>query len=186
MFLFDLPIAILISIVFHLVVKKPLIANLPDYFSGRLQTLRDFNFIHYLKSHIFPFMICLLIGIASHIVWDSFTHANSFFVDQLEFLSTPVNLTGLPTIPVFRYIQHVSTLLGAIAIMIVFHRQPSREVHNTTSTLFWVILFLISIIAFVLRASIGFEYFGDIVTSIISAGLVGLLCANIYTRLRHG
>src|SRR5687767_3641458 len=69
-FLLDLPIACAIAVVFHLLVKTPAINNMPDYLCKRLITLRDFDFLAYIKKHCLSFIICLLIGIASHILWD--------------------------------------------------------------------------------------------------------------------
>lgn len=183
MFFFDLPVACSIAIIFHLLVKKPLIDNMPGYFSSRLTDLRNFDFVSYLRQYLFPFLLCLLVGIASHIFWDSFTHANSYFVDHVDFLSTPVFIDGVPQAPLFRYMQHGSTIMGGGFIVVFFHRQRKIEQENKSSLKFWIILMLIAVATFTLRASLGFEYFGDIVTVIISAGIIGLIAASIFAQI---
>jgi len=180
MFFLDLPLACVIALIFHQVVKKPLIDNLPTYFYCRLYSLRTFDFISYLRHYLLFFLICLLIGIASHILWDSFTHANSYFVGDTDFLSAPITIDGLPRWPMFRYFQHASTIIGGGIIIVVFHRLQKDEKRNNPSIKFWITLILIASIAFVLRASVGFEYFGDIVTSIISSGIIGLMASSIF------
>lgn len=186
LFLLDLPIAIALCILFHQVVKKALIDNLPKFMFRRLFSLRNFEFLPYLNQHYFTFILCLLTGITSHILWDSFTHTNSFFVNNIEFLSAPIAVKGLPQFPLYRYLQHGSTLVGACCILVTFLYVPVTNKSNNPSFKFWVILFSVAILVFILRASLGFEYFGDIVTSIISSGLVGLLVVSSFFRLSHG
>lgn len=185
-FLLDLPIAIVICILFHQVVKRSLIDNLPKFMFGRLFSLRNFGLLPYLTQHYFAFILCLVTGITSHILWDSFTHSNSYFVNNIEILSAPVLVDGLPEFPLYRFLQHGSTLIGACCILIIFLKMPPVDKSNNPSYKFWTILFLIAILVFTLRASLGFEYFGDIVTCIISSGLVGLLVVSSYFRLSYG
>jgi hypothetical protein len=182
MFFFDLPVACILALIFHMVVKKPFIDNLPGYFSSRLSELRNFDFMSYLRQYFLFFLICLLIGIALHIVWDSFTHANSYFVDRIPFLSTPIFIDGMAHLPLFRYLQHGSTIIGAGFIIASFHRQRTVERTNKPFIKFWTILFVVAVAAFTIRASFGFEYFGDIVTVVISSGIIGLIVSSIFNQ----
>jgi hypothetical protein len=183
MFLMDLPIACVIVIVFHGVVKKPLIDNLPNYFYERLIRLRNFDFLDHMRKHFISVISCVLIGIASHILWDSFTHANAFEV-RLPFLSQQVYIPGVFKVPLFRILQHVSTAIGAGFILLVFHRLPRQQKRNFPRIKFWSICFVIASIAFMLRSMIGFEYLGDIVSSVISAGILGLIVASLFSRAK--
>jgi len=182
MFFLDLPLACIIAITFHQVVKKPFIDNLPNYFYCRLASLRNFEFISYLRQHFLFFLLWILIGIASHIVWDSFTHAHAYFVDRIHFLSTPVSIDGLRPLPLFRYVQHASTIIGGIFIIVLFHRLHKEELRNKPSIKFWIVFMVIASLTFVLRATFGFEYFGDIVTVTISSGMIGLIGSSIFSR----
>jgi len=183
MFFLDLPLACIIALTFHQVVKKSLIDNLPGYFYTRLVSLRNFEFTSYLRQYLWLFLLWLLIGIASHILWDSFTHANSYFVDYISFLSTPIAIDGFPQWPLFRYLQHASTIVGGGFLIVFFHRLPKDEQKNNVSIKFWIILVMIAVIAFTVRASFGFEYLGDIVTVIISSVFIGLITSSILIRI---
>ena len=186
MFVLDLPMAIGIALIFHQIVKRPLIDSLPVYFNTRLQSLRNFDFPGYITRHPIAFSVCLLIGIGSHLLWDSFTHANSYFVDNIAFLSTPIAIDGLPQVPFFRYLQHLSTAVGAIFIFWFFHHLPVCSNASTLGLKFWVIVFSVAIVSFAIRSYFSFEYFGDLVTSVISSGLIGIIVASLFTRLSHG
>ena len=181
-FLLDLPLAFLIALTFHQVVKRPLIINMPNYFYKRFAKLHDFDFTRYLKRHYLIFTGCLLIGIASHIFWDSFTHANTYFVNTIKALSHPIRIDGFSTYPLFRYLQHISTLIGAIALVTFIHYQPVVKKTNKPSLLFWFIMFGIASVTFLIRALFGLDNTGDIVTSAISCTLVGLIGASVWFR----
>jgi hypothetical protein len=186
MFLLDLPMAIFVALIFHGLLKKPLINNLPSYFKSRLQPLKEFNFIQYLGKHYYIFIFSLLVGIASHIVWDSFTHTHAFFARHIDFLSKPISLLGFPTMPACRYLQHISTAVGFIIIGFVFHATPTYSAENKINSKFWIVGVLTSVVAFSIRASIGFEYLGDIVVSIISSGMIGLIASSIFVKTTNG
>ena len=177
-FLFDLPVAILVLIIFHGLVKKPLLDNLPGYFSSRLAKLKSFNFWQYSKQHPIGLVLCILIGTASHLVWDGFTHSDGMFTGIFPGLLQVIDVNGLPELPVYRYLQHISSVIGAIAILIVFHKMPAEDQQTKPDLRFWTVLTFFSVLALVIRMSFGVEYYGDMVTILISSGLVGLILAS--------
>lgn len=186
MFLLDLPVAIVIAYVFHQLVKAPLIDNSPSYFRNRLSELRQFAFLKYVAKSYHAFILCLLVGIGSHILWDSFTHSKEYFVQRIDLLSEPLSFIGFPAMPVYRYLQHASTVLGFIAIAIVFHNLPFESQKKSISFRYWIIVLALSMVAFSIRASLGFEYFGDVVATGISAMCIGLIGSSLFARYSHG
>ncbi len=82
---FDLPVTVFISCLFHLVVKKNFIYNMPLFFQKRWLEVLHFDFLKYLREHWWVFVISALLGAASHIFWDSFTHNNTYFVRTVPF-----------------------------------------------------------------------------------------------------
>lgn len=67
-------------------------------------------------------LLSLLIGIATHLVWDSFTHGDSYLVARVSWLSSPLvaDLTWA------RALQHVSTVAGLVAIAVYLWRRRCR------------------------------------------------------------
>jgi membrane-bound metal-dependent hydrolase YbcI (DUF457 family) len=61
----------------------------------------------------------LLLGALSHVTWDAFTHRTGFFVQHLAPLRARVlpELTAGP--PVYSFLQHGSTAVGAILLCLV-------------------------------------------------------------------
>jgi hypothetical protein len=75
----------------------------------------------------------LLIGLLTHLLWDSFTHSTGWFVQHLPALS----LAPVAGMPIYRIIQHLSTLAGLSVLVLwyVKRRQASTtyeriEVHR--------------------------------------------------------
>ena len=62
-------------------------------------------------NRVLPTSVALLLGAATHVIWDAFTHASGWGVVLLPQLADPV-FTSPSTIPWFKVLQHGSTLLG--------------------------------------------------------------------------
>ena len=179
-FLVDLPIAIFIVFLFHLIVKRPLIDNLPYYFQSRLANLREFNFWTGFKCNFIGYLLCLQVGILSHILWDSFTHANTIMVEHMEFLSWKVEHDIFPDKPLFRYLQHISTLIGTNLIAWYFHTMPQKsDTLQTVSYKYWLVMLGAMLLSFLIRWSFDFRFFGDSVVSLISSLFIGLIVAGL-------
>ena len=64
----------------------------------------------------------ILLGAISHVLWDSFTHADRWGVSLLPFLNLHVFDAGDRQIRVFNVLQHLSTAVGLAAIVLVYRR----------------------------------------------------------------
>ncbi|MER6170810.1 DUF4184 family protein [Streptosporangium sp. NPDC001681] len=73
-------------------------------------------------------LLSVVIGILSHLVWDSFTHADGYVVTHLSVLRSYV--TG--DLTVARVVQHISTVGGLVAIAVHLWRRLSRVPADTT------------------------------------------------------
>lgn len=58
-----------------------------------------------------------LVGAATHVVWDSFTHSSGAAVQALPYLRHHVTLAAGYSPAVFTVLQHVSTLLGLVVLL---------------------------------------------------------------------
>jgi hypothetical protein len=175
-FVFALPFAILAVLAFHLLVKKSLINNLPYYFHSRLLPLRDFDFLKNFRQYSVGYILCLLVGIFSHLAWDSVTHANEFFVVRLELLTASVTFMGLPEAPLFRYVQHGSSLLGFGYMVYFFQGLPRENKSQIEINLsYWVGILILALVIFLIRNSFGFEYFADVAATVMSSVVLSMI-----------
>jgi hypothetical protein len=90
-FALDLPVALVTLWIFHRLVKVPLVYLLPDSVRARLtRQLVPFRFGPTLR--FLNVALSMLIGIATHLVLDGFTHENYWISRHMKFLSTPMHL----------------------------------------------------------------------------------------------
>ena len=182
-FYFDLPVTILLSLLFHQVVKNNLLRNLPVFFQKRFQDTLHFNFLNYIKEHWWVFAISALLGAASHIFWDSFTHNNRFFVRQFSsfYNSTYVPFDGA-NYPLFYVLQQVSTAVGLTIVGIYILAKKPESDHQLTSPKisYWFLLVTIGVLILRLRFFIKSSDYdlGNAVVSSISGLLIGVVCCG--------
>jgi hypothetical protein len=60
----------------------------------------------------------ILVGAASHSAWDSFTHRSGWAVRHLPALSAPVSVTTRASVPIFKLLQHGSTVIGGVVVFL--------------------------------------------------------------------
>jgi len=128
-FLFCLPIGMLVLWVFHALLKWPIITLLPHALQERLVgPAHGFSFLP--GARFLLVMGSILIGAFTHILWDSFTHEYGWAVYLLPFLNYPVIALNTKTLPLFKLLQHSSTVVGSGLILFCLIRwmnQAARE-----------------------------------------------------------
>jgi hypothetical protein len=127
--LFNLPVSLLLAIIFHLLIRDQVIQNLPSYFRKRALAVKPLNFLWYLTKHGHIFAFAALIGSFSHLLWDSFTHYNGYFVRNYSILLRPVSI-GFMELPLCRLLQHISTAVGLTLILWYINGLATVQVTN--------------------------------------------------------
>ncbi|HEY5825972.1 MAG TPA: DUF4184 family protein, partial [Cyclobacteriaceae bacterium] len=151
-FYFDIPVTILLAFVFHRFVKTNLINNLPHFLQRKFYDLKKFDFEAYFKKNWMIFIGSAIIGIASHLFWDSFTHPNTFIVRNLSIYNTIVPYEGA-RYPLYYALQVISSYLGLFIVLIyVLLKNPDNDAIVVQPIIsYWLVLILITGIVFFLR-----------------------------------
>jgi len=184
MFWFDLPLGILLCFIFHTIVASSLISNLPQAWGARLSNIKNDQWNKYFRSHLMIVCISIVIGAASHIFWDGFTHRGGYFVGLFPALKTKFYLSGYQ-IPFYKLLQHASTLLGGLAVLLVTWKLPPNNKLKTAMTIkYWGSVFVITflIIATRLLTGLKMSLSFDLVMTVISAGLLAVILTPIFFR----
>ncbi len=183
---FNLPVGILLCYIFHGLVKKDLVANLPVFFRERSEPLLALDWPLYFRKNIPVICVSILVGAASHLFWDGFTHRTGYFVNLFGYQSVAFSLFGL-RIFLYNFFQHLSTVFGLIFIYLYVQKMPASYVagkgliHYT----YWTFVFLVcaSVTAVRLLVSgVGQDAFGKIILTLISAFLIGMVLAPFLFR----
>lgn len=106
------PVALLVWLVFVHLLETPTLALLPDGWRGVFaRSERALS-----TRNLALASVAVILGAATHIFWDSFTHARTPMVDQLPALETGrIEFLGAQ-FPLYRFLQHLSTVLGLVAL----------------------------------------------------------------------
>lgn len=174
---FNLPLGILITFLFHVIVRDALIDNLPSMLKSRLFVFKQFDWRGHFKENWIVVSISVIVGTVSHILWDAFTHEHGYFVEAFPVLSTMTYVLD-EQIPIYRLLQHGSTFVGALVIAVVLLRLPHCKIASKDISLkYWIILIGLSVIITALRLWIGLEYrsFGHLIATAIAAVLISLI-----------
>ena len=180
LFYFDIPVTIAMALIFHIVVKRNLIGNLPIFFQRRFQDCLSFDFMAYLKKHWRIFLISALIGAASHILWDSFTHNNRFFVRLFSdvYDNTYVLFRGA-NYPLFYVLQQTSTVVGmsAVGLYIVLIKPLYSVKISKPRVSYWIIVLVIAIV--ILRLRFFLRPFDYNLGNVVVTGITGIMIGTV-------
>lgn len=181
-FWFNLPLAIILSFLFHVAIRNSLIDHLPAFLRERLVVFKSFNWVPYFKRHFWIVVISIVIGAASHIFWDSFTHAYGIIIKWFPTLAQEISFLGF-TMPVYYFLQLAFSVIGALFILYAILKLPSHKTYKQNSSgikyWMWVTIITIALTAARLFTGLDYSYFPNIIVAVISAGLLGLLASPI-------
>ncbi len=176
-FWFDLPLGILLTFIYHNIVKNEFIDNLPKELNSRFINNKKLNWNNYFAKNWMIVILSLFVGVISHIFWDSFTHENGFFVKVFSDLRNTIDILGKP-IKILKLLQHSSTLIGGIVIIYSIIKLPKIvNIQNEINIKYWIFVTSITFFIFLLKFCINENpnNIGNIIVSLISAGMLGLI-----------
>lgn len=112
---FSCPVGLGLSLLFHLVVRDALLAHVPGWLAVRLRAGPRVAWVPYLRRHYGVVLLSLLLGAATHLVWDGFTHQKGFLVAYFPALLTRVRLLAFH-LPVYAILAIVSSVGGVVQV----------------------------------------------------------------------
>ena len=174
MFWFDLPLALLLTFLFHHVVRDVVIDHLPPRLRGKFLVMKNFNWAAYFKKHMFIVLYSLLLGIFSHLLWDAATHLN---------LRYPDAITSKLKVGRFRFyilLQYSCSLFGLLYIYWFIIKMPATGpvTQQTSVAPFWISIFAG---AFLLSAVVFFGIKREFETTPIS--ILNLFIGSFFTTV---
>jgi hypothetical protein len=183
---FNIPVAIVLAYLFHDVIKKNLISNLPVGLQKRFMPMRQFDFPQYFKTHFFVFVISAALGSLSHILWDNFTHNDGYFAQRISFYKEVVIPWDGVRYPLFYGLQHISTWVGmSVLIAYILFMKPDRQMKVTTpSCVYWLLVITVASMVLIARFSFTEERYdlGNFVVSSITALIIGVTAGGFLKR----
>ncbi len=195
-FEFCLPASLIVLVVFHWLLKRPVLALMPSGIQRRV-VLGPFS-MWPLRRFL---MICLsiLVGVATHLFWDSFTHNGRWAVEHLPWLQQTTHVLGRDMAN-YKIAQNISTLLGLVLLFLWFmhwyRTQPEHElpVYSLSSATKFIIITVMLAIASALGLARALTilgarpfsavFIGNAVVAFVSTAFLELLIFSLVLRLR--
>ena len=115
--LWNLPATLILAALLHQLVKWPMLLVAPVAIAARAVAViaRPWR-ARWNLAAIASCVSSALIGSATHLIWDGFTHAQGFGPRHYRVLKTPIALPVIGPMVLHRALQHGSTVLGVAVL----------------------------------------------------------------------
>jgi len=182
-----MPLAVIMSVLYHLLVRNILITHLPAPFDVRYSGILSFDFIGYLKKKYGVFLFSIFIAIGVHLALDNLTHEYTTFTKMYpETITSNISIISAFSIKVYFFLQVIFSLfgLGYMVLYLLSFNKPVpvyKPVNKADKLLYYYLLFTIFILVFIGRFFLPLRYdqFNDIVIiSIMSSAMLTVLLAS--------
>jgi hypothetical protein len=191
LFWFDIPLAVFVCFIYHLVVRNSLFDNLPHFLKERFLVYKKFDWISYFKRNWMIVLFSIIIGAATHILWDGVTHESMFYVEQADltkmFRIGRINLAG------YKFLQSASTIAGALVVIYsIFALKRNPQAKTKIDYKYWGLVWLLTFTVFlirIIRADFHFYYYSQIrviVVSFISSIIIALIVTPLILKRNRG
>ena len=184
---FDLPIGLLICFVYHFLVRNSLINNLPLYYYKRIAKFNSLQWGQYFRDKWPTVLFSIFVGSTSHLFWDSFTHLNGYFVKEFSILPRIIELGAL-NVPVYKVLQHISSALGILFLIITINKLKPEDSNRKTNKLpYWICVCLIGllVVSISLILELNMISLGNTVVTFISGFMIGLILTPAILRKKN-
>ena len=182
LFWFCLPLGLLISFLYHQWVRDPLIFHLPSFLQKRINRYTAFDWWQHVKKNALVVIVSFLLGGASHLIWDSFTHYDGVLLKLNPDWDRNTTVFGY-SIEIVYLLQHINTLIGLIVITIAILQLPVNKKQNVNYKWFpyWLGVFAIAAIIFIIRFLLLDAFkIDDVIVSSLTALLIGIIITSFF------
>jgi hypothetical protein len=177
---FDLPVGLLLCFVYHDIVKGTSISHLPKALRSRFEQYNALDWNNHFIKNSLVIILSILVGSTSHLFWDSFTHVTGYFVVLWDMVK-PISLFGIE-MPLYKLVQHCSTLIGGIVILAAIYKMPNRPISKPA--IIWPYWFTaigvaLSITALRIVFGLSIHQYWNILVTAISAMILGIILTSL-------
>ncbi len=157
-FLFDIPVALLMIWLWNLYIKQSVIKFFPFIRNRNLPENKNTS-----AAYVHPLIIIwyTFLGILTHVFWDSFTHGKGYFVTHFDFLHQEY-LSGMFRMKGCYLLWYISSFAGTMLVIYYFFKRPSLAIKDgndiKTRMDFWAKTVFLTLMIAVIRVSMGLSH----------------------------
>jgi hypothetical protein len=132
---FTIPASLIALWMFHNIIKRPVTGLLPAGMQLRMRgQLGAFAFGGVLR--FLAIIGSILLGVATHVIWDSFTHSRTWAYYHVPWLRGFVHVPFIGRMPIHSALQYLSSIVGLLAlvlwVVLWYRRTPAPESMSRT------------------------------------------------------
>lgn len=179
LFIYCVPLGLISLLVFHFLIKRPVLSLLPINHQQRLYGFAN-SFSFWPVRRFLLIILSILLGAFTHILWDSFTHPQGWMVEQFIILKSPIFSIGSQSVQIYKLLQHGSTFFGGILLLYWYVKwyksaklSPVQENFEIAASAKLIILTIMGFIAFATAIISGLVTIPTIQTSLYQRLLIG-------------
>ncbi|ATP40453.1 hypothetical protein CSE16_10565 [Solibacillus sp. R5-41] len=184
---YNLPLVAFIYLIYHYFIHQTLINHLPAFLQDSSKNRIHTNNV--LKVVIFIYSA--LLGMLTHVAWDSFTHKNGYMVQKFPTILANTFTIDRFEIPLYKFLQHGGTLFGLILIVgyvyfrTLSQKQKKMNIPTKQKLTFWLSLILLTL--FIVFFWYVIDYvsilsYGIVVVRIIDSFFISLLIISLFYK----
>jgi hypothetical protein len=153
-FLFDLPLSLLMLWLWQLYIKQTFISFIPYLKEQPAAEKATYNF-----TGVLSVIICIIAGTSTHLIWDAFTHGKGYFVVRTDWLQKEL-FSGVFRMKMCYFLWYFCSITGTIIVMLTFFSRKRRKVDDqkTSPSDFWSKVLFLTLMIAVIRISMGLSH----------------------------
>lgn len=181
-FCFDIPLAVIVFFMWSIFIRRNVICNLPYAWQRKFKN-ESFNTLEYFTKHWPAVILSLLTGISSHLLWDSFTHSNGYFVANSSILQTVYHFTYW-NISLYEIIRNISSLAGVLVLIYALWSLPPKYTIEKGFKWYWPFIGFIITLTIFIRCIMPHKVLslGDYFSTFIAGLFIGIIIAAIISE----
>jgi hypothetical protein len=187
LFYFNLPLSVVLVLLFHYWVRQPLVNHLPPLLYKRFHGYAALNWKAVLVQKWYLVVISIFVGSASHLLWDGLTHLSADYSyhhqHQLFFFNEWKHHSFIYTI-----VHLAHSFLGLVLVGIMVYRLPVSNSHPPYIHWYrywWYVWLLCGILFGIFQFFFTQQGWDDVAVRLIAVFLLALLLVSIvFTSLQ--
>lgn len=183
-FLLNILCGLAVAFIFHLIIRNPFILHLPACLQQRLNVYLRFNWTEYFCRHYLVVIFSLFLGSLSHVLWDAFTHPSGWFVSHSLVLKQSIALPFLQPLPVYKLLQHGSSIGGLLGIAAFILLMPRSDLAvMRINYRYWLLIAVFALLIAGIRISFNPDCLrsGHFIVTIITSFFLSTSLVSLYT-----
>lgn len=185
----NLFLCIIWAYIFHFIIKKPFISNMPTPFDIWLYPIYKSKFKLNGIKQLIIFIYSAIIGMVTHIFIDGFTHSNTFFTRTIPILRENINFSG-NIMPNYYFLQIMTSIIGLILIVLFLYNNRNKIIPTEKFYLvplkeklkFYLSILVLTIIFIIINPYMYLGYLSVYVMGSIRAFLMSIIATSFIFR----